>query len=307
MPRPAQTDSAAIDAIAALEVTAALTDFVRQELRRYRNATLEDRRIITVAVLAGRILASDERLDFSPETLRRFLNGEKQNTGPDIIRAIAAFLVEEEWLTPADLEAAGQKPDMRAAYALAAFFGIKDTDKNREFYRTLSGTYRQYLMATDRLVRIDCRVSSDPDSGVLSILETTRQFDIEPGTALAVDLAKTPQAVLINVPYLERRLASQAKPVGAPLSASGFGLSDHRLLAFFLTDMRTGMPRLYDILSVSFDRDDKVIGLSGHCGAGWQAHAFAIRGPGIEEGESPRMMETTRALARAEELGAARG
>jgi hypothetical protein len=56
---------------------------------------LEDGKPVTVAALAGRILAQDSSLDFANETLRRFPQDEDQRTGSEIIRAIAAFLIEE--------------------------------------------------------------------------------------------------------------------------------------------------------------------------------------------------------------------
>ena len=62
---------------------------------RCRIVPLEDGKPVTVAALAGRILAQDSSLDFANETLRRFLQDEDQMTSSEIIRAIAVFLIEE--------------------------------------------------------------------------------------------------------------------------------------------------------------------------------------------------------------------
>lgn len=289
-------------ALSSLEVSAALTDFVRQELRRYRLATLEDGKAVSVSVLSGRIQVVDERLDFSPETLRRFLNGEKQKTSPDIIRAIAGFLVEEEWLTPADLKARGEKTDYRAAFALGAFFGISSNDRTLEFYRELAGPYRQYIFATDRLMKINCQIGVDEQAGLLSMTETTQWYELLPESSLVEKFIQRPEITASEYSMLDSKMDSEAQPVGTPLLASGFGVSDHRVLAFFLTDRRTDQPKLYDIFTVMYDKKDDLAGLVGHSNAGWNAwSAFGAQmrdGKKLLDPETLRNPESQRYLVR---------
>ena len=89
---------------------------------RCRNVPLEDGKPATGTVLAGRILAQDSSLDLANETLRRFLQDEDQMTSSEIIRAIAAYLIEESWLSGRGLESFDENTESVILFVLLMHF-----------------------------------------------------------------------------------------------------------------------------------------------------------------------------------------
>ncbi|SEW32179.1 hypothetical protein SAMN05444851_3061 [Aliiroseovarius sediminilitoris] len=101
--------------------------------------------------LSGEILVMDERLEFSQETLRRFMGGKKQNTSVLAVRAVAKFLVAEKWLTEDEIQNRSVKHDLKAAQAMRQFLGIKLSPANKEFSDELAGRYDEYFLDRDCL------------------------------------------------------------------------------------------------------------------------------------------------------------
>lgn len=275
--------------LAGLDINEGLIAFLRQELRRYRFSQIENGKKLPVAVLAGEILAIDDRLDFSPETLRRFLNDEPQKTEDATLRAIAHFLVGEDWLTIDELEGAGRKVDYRAAMALSEFLGIRRNKPNTEFCRGLVGRYRQYGFDIDRFIVREWHLQYEEDAGYLRIAEIVTHYEVDPLDPVLNRLMKN--GIAINDVMGLNRMTLNNKPrIGARKTASGIGAADEKNLLFFMADARLGRSRISNILSVAFDDDDNVIGLGGTQYRGWTA----ISAPAQIDFTEPQSMSSMR-------------
>lgn len=257
-----------------LEVSEPLKDFLRQELTRYRCTRRgTDGKVIAVNALSGEILAMDERLEFSQETLRRFLAGNKQKLNDLTIRAIAKFLVAEEWLTEDEIHSRSVNHDLKAAQAMRQFLGIKPSPANKEFSDELAGRYDEYFLDRDCLTHRQWYIVHDEQSGVLLLQEALTKYSAFRNILILANVFHK-DITMETVRHLNHRAAFDGiKPNGATQTTHGFGIADHRAIFFVCKDNRTGLPRLYHLQSVAFDSDDIICTLSGSLAQDWRAEA----------------------------------
>ncbi|MGE3147792.1 MAG: hypothetical protein AB7K04_01875 [Pseudorhodoplanes sp.] len=242
-------------AVASLEVTDTLIAFLRTTLRLYKAVTRRGEkwsdRALASTIVSCR--AVPQGVDFDQETLRRFLKNDGQVHRADFIRAIAAFLLSEKWLTPADLAAHDKDVELRTAVALQSFVPALPAAKAAEFHQELSGRYVRYAIAAGRILKIDLTITAVPDAPVLRVSQRERQY-----AAVAAEDILTEAATLTpeSNREIERLLGSHATEMGAPQYALGFGIAGPDLIACLVKDELHRRVTAYLVDSVAWDDDE---------------------------------------------------
>jgi hypothetical protein len=246
-------------------------EFLRATLRLYKNATRRGQKW-TDRDLADAILdcpGLPPAVRFDQETLRRFLKGDRQNHGADFLRATAAFLLHEKWITAAALAMHDKDIELRTAVALQSFLLPAASGKTAQFLAELDGFYIRYALAAERIIKTVLTVSSVADASVLRVTQREHQYRTS-ASEYIMEQAITPS--LDTGTSIERRLLSHATEHGSPQFAFGFGVAGTGAVAFMVRDERRSAATVYlaDILAYGA-YEDAVQRISAIRYSGWNA------------------------------------
>ena len=221
------------DATDGLPITDSLVDFLRAELRIYKASVRARGGRHSDATLAMAIRdcpGVSQEVNFSPETLRRFLTNFDQAQGNEFIAAVAAFLLHQKWITEADIRAHDKDARLRAGVALQGFFGAVPHAKTLLFYRELAGRYVRYALLPGRIVKVLVNIGIHKDPPVLRFSEQEWHYR---SSAVESILRETDNFHPDRQAKTTNFLRTHAELVGAPRYSLGFGIADASQISFF--------------------------------------------------------------------------
>lgn len=252
----------------ALSITQSMIEFLREELRQYQANKLINGRKIPDKDLCVEILSCDSvsnQIDFSAETLRRFLGNSGQKTSSYIIQAVADYLLHTNWITRRDLSVHAKGINIQAAVRLSQFFAVS-TSKAKSIGNDLSGRYVQFWKDANReqrLIKAHLLLSYDAQAEVTTAVEEIVRYDVI-GRKLTDLLSEASSSLMISTfETIEKQIPRGAQIVGAPIISRGFLTGDHRLLAIFLVEEMSRFPKLYTIDYLGYEMADDPVLLSG--------------------------------------------